>query len=275
MKNSVSVIIPVYNEEKYLDRCLSTMLDQTYTDLEIIVVDDDSTDNSQTIIKKYPVKYLHQPHRGPAAAKNLGAEHANGDILVFGDGDIHYDKHFIEDLTSLIVEGKAIGTYSKEMYVANPENIWSQCYNINLNLDFHRKVKKDFPDTYTGFKAIKKDLFINAGGFDDVGYGEDLTLYPKIKIKSQAARNAISYHYNPDSARETFTTARWIGRGNNKNPIFTLLRLVKYSLPASIMVGLYKSVKYRKYYFIIFKTVWDFGVLIGIINSFINKQHAK
>ncbi|MFA6525248.1 MAG: glycosyltransferase family 2 protein [Patescibacteria group bacterium] len=275
MKNSVSVIIPVYNEEKYLDQCLSTLLDQTHTDLEIIVVDDNSTDNSKEIIKKYPVKYLHQPHRGPAAAKNLGAEHANGEILVFGDGDIYYDKHFIEDLISLIAEGKAIGTYSKEMYVANPENIWSQCYNINLNLDAHRKVKKDFPDTYTGFKAIKKDLFINAGGFDDVGYGEDLTLYPKIKIKSQAAQNAISYHYNPDSISETFTTARWVGRGNNKNPIISLLRLMKYSLPVSIMVGLYKSTKYKNYYFIIFKAVWDLGVLIGIINSFMKKEHAK
>lgn len=275
MKNTVSVIIPVYNEEKYLDRCLSTLLDQTYKDLEIIVIDDDSTDSSKEIIKKYPIKYLHQPHRGPAAAKNLGAEHATGEILVFGDGDIYYDKRFIEDIVSPIIEGKAIGTYSKEMYVANPDNIWSQCYNINLNLDYHRKVKKNFPDVYTGYKAIRKNVFIGAGGFDNVGYGEDLTLYPKLKIKSQAAQNAISYHYNPDNAHETFITARWVGKGNRYKPIVSLMRLIKYSLPISILTGLYKATKYKNYFFLIFKTIWDFGIFVGIIDSFRKKQHAK
>lgn len=275
MSIKVSVIVPIYNEEKYLDECLSTLIDQTYSNIEIIVVDDDSKDNSKNIVMKYPVKYLHQSHAGPAIAKNLGAKHASGEILVFGDGDIYYDKDFVNNLIKPIITNQAIGTYSKEMYVANPENIWSQCYNVNVNLDADRKVSENFPDAFTGFKAIRKDKFLEVGGFDNVGYGEDLTLYPKLRIKSQSAKRAISYHYNPDSFNETFITARWVGRGNDNNLVISIARMVKYSLPLSLTIGLFKSARFRKPFFIYFKVIWDLGVLIGIINSLTKTTHAK
>ena len=84
----VSVIIPVYNEEKVIGDCLDSLAKQTYKDLEIIVVDDGSTDNTFGVISKfqtpnYKLQILKQHHLGPGIARNLGAKHATGQTLVF------------------------------------------------------------------------------------------------------------------------------------------------------------------------------------------------
>ncbi|PIY97021.1 MAG: hypothetical protein COY66_01650 [Candidatus Kerfeldbacteria bacterium CG_4_10_14_0_8_um_filter_42_10] len=275
MSKKVSIILAIYNEEKYLDECIQSLLQQTYPNLEILAIDDGSTDKSGEIIKKYPVAYLHQPHQGLAAVKNHGLRKSTGEILVFADSDIRFDRNYIDELVKPINEGKAIGTFSKEMYVANPENVWSRCYNINLNLGFHRKVPKDFPDEFVTYNAILKKTLLKVGGFDNIGWGEDKTVYPKLKIKSLAVEGAVSYHYNPDTIKEAFLNARWVGRGNLLTPVKTLLRIIKYSLPVSVIIGIIKGIKYRIIQFILFKIIWDLGITAGIIGVTINKKHVK
>ena len=88
----VSVIIPVYNTEKYLRECLDSVVNQTLKDIEIICVDDGSTDASRAILEAYQredprVTVLHQPNRGPSAARNSGMEFAQGMFISFVDSD--------------------------------------------------------------------------------------------------------------------------------------------------------------------------------------------
>ncbi|MCA1576925.1 MAG: glycosyltransferase family 2 protein [Acidobacteria bacterium] len=85
----VSVIIPVFNGERFLRDAVQSVLDQNYSGLEIIIVDDGSTDGTATIAKSFPetVRYLHQANQGPAAARNRGIEHAQGSLLAFADAD--------------------------------------------------------------------------------------------------------------------------------------------------------------------------------------------
>ena len=85
----VSCIIPVYNQAKYLPQALESIFAQTYHKTEIIVVDDGSTDNTQLVISAYKgkLKRLHQDQKGPASARNLGIQHANGDLIAFLDAD--------------------------------------------------------------------------------------------------------------------------------------------------------------------------------------------
>ncbi|PDV97074.1 glycosyltransferase family 2 protein [Candidatus Chloroploca asiatica] len=87
--NTISVIIPVYNGERFLAEALQSVLDQTLPPDEIIVVDDGSTDNSATIARSFgsPVRVLTQANLGPAAARNLGVAHTTGDLLAFLDAD--------------------------------------------------------------------------------------------------------------------------------------------------------------------------------------------
>src|SRR3989344_8477717 len=125
----VSVIIPVYNEEKVIQYCLESLKNQTFRDMEIIVVDDGSTDRTQELVKG--VMLLIQDHKGPGEARNFGAKQAKGEILVFVDADMTFDKDFIKELIKPIITEKSKGTFSKDEKVSNWDNIWAKCWNIN------------------------------------------------------------------------------------------------------------------------------------------------
>lgn len=103
----VSVIIPVYNTEKFVGRCLMSVLEQTYTDLEIIIIDDGSTDDSFKICQGFSqkdnrVKILSQKNLGASIARNNGINHAKGDSLMFVDSDDWIDKTMVESLYKLM-----------------------------------------------------------------------------------------------------------------------------------------------------------------------------
>jgi len=85
----ISVIIPVYNAEKYIHKAIESVLNQGSTALEITVVDDGSTDGSAQAIQsmKGPIQYFYQQNKGPASARNLGLSHAQGDVIGFLDAD--------------------------------------------------------------------------------------------------------------------------------------------------------------------------------------------
>ncbi|HKV36457.1 MAG TPA: glycosyltransferase family A protein, partial [Pyrinomonadaceae bacterium] len=87
MEHLVSVIIPVFNGERFLREAVQSVLDQGDSSVEIIVVDDGSTDGTETVARSLPVRYLHQTNQGPAAARNRGIEHAQGSLLAFADAD--------------------------------------------------------------------------------------------------------------------------------------------------------------------------------------------
>jgi glycosyltransferase involved in cell wall biosynthesis len=85
----VSVVIPVFNGEKFLREAVESVLAQNYSPVEIIIVDDGSTDGTAAVARSFPetVRYLHQTNQGPAAARNRGIEHAQGSLIAFADAD--------------------------------------------------------------------------------------------------------------------------------------------------------------------------------------------
>lgn len=103
MNHKVSIIVPIYNTEKYLEACLDSIKNQTHKNLEIILVDDGSTDNSAKIIDAFAksdkrVKTIHQKNAGQSAARNRGLKEATGDFISFIDSDDRVDQTFIEKL---------------------------------------------------------------------------------------------------------------------------------------------------------------------------------
>ena len=90
MNPLVSVVIAVYNGEKYLAEAIESVLAQTYSPIEIVVVNDGSDDDSEQIAKKYPVHYFNQPNQGQPSAANKGIEMAKGSYLAFLDADDLY-----------------------------------------------------------------------------------------------------------------------------------------------------------------------------------------
>lgn len=105
----VSVIIPVYNAEKYLKRCIESVLSQTLTDIEIILVNDGSTDNSANILDEYAknyknIKVIHQQNSGPAMARNVGMKNAIGEYIGFVDSDDYLSPDMYEILYNIAIQ---------------------------------------------------------------------------------------------------------------------------------------------------------------------------
>lgn len=302
----VSVIIPTYNEGENIVQCLVTLQQQNYKPIEIIVVDDGSTDRTLKIIEDLKSKILNlksfqQSHAGPGAARNLGAKEARGEILIFVDADMNFEKNFIEKLTVPIREGKAIGTFSKDEMLKNTGNIWAVCWNIN------RQVRQDelytlrdklfgfFWNIFTPaapermhhpkssnfspvFRAILKEKFLEVGGFTPTGeYTDDWSLSRKLGVKAANTPGAIFYHSNPETLSEVWKQARWIGK--NEFISGTILRrvksLIKYSFPMSLLIGIVKSVINFNFYFLIFKLVYDLAIFTSVVLSFFGEKKFK
>lgn len=106
----ISVIVPVYNAEKYIDRCMKSIYDQTFTDYEIILVNDGSTDNSDEICRRYRdqddrVTYIKKENEGAGSARNKGIEVAKGEYLAFPDVDDWFEPEMYSELYELAKRG--------------------------------------------------------------------------------------------------------------------------------------------------------------------------
>ncbi len=294
----VSVIIPVYNEEEYLPGCLESLSKQKQKSLEVIVVDDGSTDGSKKLAT------YSQNHKGPGAARNLGAKHAKGDILVFVDADMEFDPNFIKDLIAPILEKKAVGTFSKNEYLLNKENVLARCWNLNLGRDplkmepkdyvstgWRSKLKGSYKNLESGkseevreegkqhvFRAILKNKFEEAGGFDlGVGYTDDWSISRKLGEYATLVPGAKYYHRNPETLGEVWHQARWFGKNEflTGNFIRKFFNLIRYNPITGFLIGIYGSIKFKEPSFFLFKIVYDSAVFVSVFLSFFGESKNK
>ena len=113
MKPKISVIVPIYNVEEYLEKCLDSLVNQTLKDIEIILINDGSPDNSEAIVKKYLKKYKEKivyhkkKNEGQGIARNYGINLAKGDFISFVDSDDYIDLTMFEKLYNKAIEEKS------------------------------------------------------------------------------------------------------------------------------------------------------------------------
>lgn len=274
-KPSVSAVLAVYNSASTLRSCLDSLLAQTVP-LEIIVVDDGSTDSSVEIVRSYSkIKVIKQNHQGPASARNLGASHAQGDILLFVDSDMTFDKHYVQDLIQPILDNKAIGTYTVKEMVANWDEPLARSWNWQEGWAPKYRFPAEPPQYGTDFRAIKKSEFERVGGFDNIGYTDTWTLFKKLG-KRPLRTNAVCYHRNPSTYQAVFRQARWVAKRPYKYGIFgALYALIRTSLPVSLLSGPITALRRREITFIPFKIVYDLGRLVGIVEMLVIGSLAK
>ena len=267
----VTVIVPAYNEEKYLKQCLSTLKMQTYPRIQLIVIDDGSTDNTRKIAKKCADIFLKQEHQGPGVARNKAAKIAKGTILIFADADMYFDKNYIKMLVKPIIDKGALSSYTLDEYIANPQNYWVKCYKIDNNLKGNRK-NVSSGNQHKYFRAIKKDFFLKLRGYNTtMGYADDLI--ESKKVNSALATKAICYHNSPSNLFDVFISSRWIGR----SPFYklTVRNLLRYSILNSILNTFKKITKGAPLGFFIYKTVFDLGIFVGILFKNSTTNYSK
>ena len=269
LNKSVSVIIAAYNEERFIMHWLSSIFDQTLRPQEIIVVDDGSSDRTWEILQNISkintaIKIYHKSHLEQATARNFWFTKSNGAILVFPDADYYFDRKFIECLVKPIINGKAVATFTNEEYIANPDNVWSKCWNINAYLPIGCRLPVNSPKRANNFRAILRSEFERAGGFSETGYSNDITVLNKLckKDAGLAVNGAVCFHYNPHTLAKVYSAAYRKGR---KGGVPLSIRNFFIFLPFnSLRKGFLVALKEHMFQYLIFKLVFDFGIVTGI-----------
>jgi tagF domain-containing protein len=122
----VTVIVPIYNQKRFLNRCIDSIIEQTYKDIEILLVDDGSTDGSDEICEQYKVrdsrvKVIHKPNGGLSSARNIALEDAEGDYITFVDSDDYLANDYVEKSINLCEVNLADISIMNMKYI--PENM--------------------------------------------------------------------------------------------------------------------------------------------------------
>ncbi|MCM1535265.1 MAG: glycosyltransferase [Clostridium sp.] len=232
MNNMVSIIVPVYNMEKYLRKCIESLVQQTYKNIEIILVDDGSGDASGKICDEYAqsknyITVIHKQNEGLGYARNTGMKAAKGDFIAFFDSDDYADSDMIEQLMRPIIEEKAdtcIGGYNRVDSEGNvvstekytPRNfvgkeVYNECYirmlgslpkehdvikmsvwNVIYSADIIRTHKIWFPSER---ELISEDLVFN---FEYFKYAKKVSLIESVAYKYRITPTSLTNTYKTD-----------------------------------------------------------------------------
>ena len=167
MQPKISVIVPVYKAEKYLHRCVDSILAQLFTDFELLLIDDGSPDNSGTICDEYAkkdnrVRVFHKENGGVSSARNLGLDNATGEWIAFCDSDDYVTPNWLESFEIAInnkLDFAVQGRYHIDDFKKEPKEIPSQ---IGDTIDSKRKLIIDITNKevfgYLGDKFFRKDI---------------------------------------------------------------------------------------------------------------------
>jgi glycosyltransferase involved in cell wall biosynthesis len=199
----VSVIIPAFNAEKTIEACLRACREQTYEDLELLLVDDGSTDRTAEIAANCGVWCIRQTNQGPADARNRGAAETGGEVIAFTDADCVPRKDWVERLvagfggdTRIVGVG---GTYD----IANPESRLARIVHEEI-VTRHRQFKSEVDFLGSFNVAYRREPFEKAGGFDTsfrAASGEDNDLAYRLHDAGGRLRfvpEAVVAHYHPE-----------------------------------------------------------------------------
>lgn len=214
MQNKLSIIVPIYNEENWIGRCIESLIRQTFNDFEVIIIDDGSTDNSLSIIKKYcqldkRIKYISTKNQGSAKARNTGLEHINGDLVTFVDADDYIEEQMYETMIDILNTHDAdivecgcrkrniVGRTIIEYELQNEEIIG----NESCIRHFMKQINTR---NYMWNKVYKKELFENLE-FPALHFSEDYYMNAVLHSKSRKkiVISQIFYNYMIYSGQST------------------------------------------------------------------------
>ncbi len=203
-----SIIVPLYNKAPYVRKVLESIVNQTFQDYEVIIVNDGSTDNSLDVVKElferfkildFRFKILNQENAGVAAARNNGVAKSKGEYLCFLDADDWWEKEYLEEMDRLIKEYPDAGLYATNYVYYKPGK-------THVALDLERGYM-NYPEAYlrgempvwTGAACMQRKVFDEMGGFPEgIKLGEDFLLWAKtaLQYKVSFCEKPLAYYNN-------------------------------------------------------------------------------
>lgn len=185
-----SVIIPVYNKEKFIEKTLESVLNQTFTDFEIIVINDGSNDNSESIILKHldkRINYFAKENEGVAVARNFGISKSSGSFICFLDADDYWYSDFLSIMKSYIDKLPNQKVFACAIEIETKRKKFAAQYSIPRNNNY--QIVNFFDGSqneaalWTSSTAIAKTVFEKVGIFDEkIKVSEDTDLWIRIGL---------------------------------------------------------------------------------------------
>lgn len=217
----VSIIVPAYNVEKYISKCLSSILNQTFLNIEVIVVNDGSKDKTRQLLDEISnsdkrIKVIHQENAGVSAARNSGINISTGDYLVFVDGDDYIAEDYVEYMIGLVGETKSDFCLSESCFTISGEKQVEK-ENVRVLTPEDATALLLSPNVIVGCwnKIYKRDVIVNNNiSFStSLFYGEGLTFITTVSQISSSigVGNRKVYYYrrnNNESATTRFDISK-------------------------------------------------------------------
>ena len=205
-----SVVIPLYNKESYIKRSLESVLNQTYEDFEVIIVDDGSIDSGAKIVSEFNdvrIRLIHQENSGVSVARNRGVKEARAEYIAFLDADDEWEPDFLATISTLIKKYPNAALYATSYFIMGQKGKRpSTNYGLNDDSDLTCNIDNYFqvallnndPIVCSSAVCILKRVIIDVGGFPvGVRCGEDIGTWAKIAIKhniSYSLKKCAIYH---------------------------------------------------------------------------------
>jgi glycosyltransferase involved in cell wall biosynthesis len=213
----ISVIIPVYNLENYLHESIGSVLGQTYQDLEIILIDDGSTDNSRSILRDYARQYPHkiryhvQENQGAAAARNTGIAMAQGEWIAFLDGDDLWASHKLERQIQVVQGNPSINFLSSQAQLYGGSKLLHEFIpSPNGNIKYELLLFGNFMTVST--VMLKKELLLVEKFDHDLIASHDYDLFLRLadKIHDAFLAEPLAFYRVRHNSLSTISDSRWI-----------------------------------------------------------------
>ena len=250
--HKISIIIAAYNIENYIERCMASVVNQTYSNLDIIVVNDGSTDNTLNIIESFSknderINIINQSNQGLLKSRKIGFNNSQGDYVLFIDGDDWLEKDAIEIMYNEMItdgcdiiqckyykrydNGKTIKFIEKNTGIIDPDMLIEGILLCDINHNVWTKlIRKDY--------IIENNIYF----MDNITFGEDLAFTfelfkskPKVKIIDNALYN---YYQRSDSLTNSFSSK-----------VLEINKVIKYVKKELISLELYEKYKAQFEYF--------------------------
>ena len=247
MGYKISIIIPIYNTEAYLPRCIDSILSQSFTDYELILINDGSIDNSGSICDKYAqqdnrIKVFHQKNGGLSSARNTGLDHAQGEWIYFVDSDDELKPDGLQTLVNCISEDVDMVMGGYEQYNLDGNLIETEKNHETLTLSRRDSLLVLFPDhsihySYLGYVWIR--LFRNR-----IIQDHGLRFDTSIKIKEDTL--FVTQYLCTSNGKTRFTTTpvyKYIAQKNSEMNSLRTTYNPKYVYSFDAVVKMYSTIR--------------------------------
>ncbi|HGS2149871.1 TPA: glycosyltransferase, partial [Streptococcus pneumoniae] len=215
----LTIVIPVYNVEKYLKRCIDSVISQEWDKYEVILVNDGSTDASPNICEEYAQKYhfisvIHKENGGLSETRNTGLSHANGKYVFFLDSDDWITKDMFRNLSKMIMEQNYdILQFGMQMFHSEREELKNvQCKEKNFNSSdaFKNMLSVEGITSFATDKIYKRELFEKNGIEFPIGYFyEDLGTVYKLILSAKKIYLTTQVYYCYFIGNDAAITKQW------------------------------------------------------------------